>query len=254
MLFVLTLSVALVTASAQTSQPAAPPPQTGADAPLPSPAPRKESGDQKPADQKPADTDTADDHGPDRIFGVLPNYTTVTDRAHAAPVDAKQTFVMAAWSSFDPYVFPFVGVVAGIAQVTNQEPSWGGGARAYGRRYATAFGDNTIGNFMTTAVLPTALHQDPRYFVLGSGSFLHRLGYAASRSVVTRSRDGRREFNASEIGGNAIAATLSNTYHPAEDRDASSTAYRMGSQIMWDTLSNEMKEFWPDIRQRLHHH
>jgi hypothetical protein len=247
MLAALTLSAALITSSAQTSQ-APPPPQTGADAAQPSPAPKKESGDEKPA------SEPADDHGPDRIFGVLPNYTTVTDREHAAPVDTKQTFVMAAWSSFDPYVFPFVGVVAGIAQLTNQEPSWGGGAVAYTRRYAMAFGDNTIGNFMTTAVLPTALHQDPRYFVLGNGGFLHRFGYAASRSVVTRSREGRREFNASEIGGNGIAAMLSNTYHPAEDRDVSSTAFRMGSQIMWDTLSNEMKEFWPDIRQRLHRH
>ena len=67
-------------------------------------------------------------------------------------------------------------------------------------------------------------------------------------------RDGRREFNASEIAGNAIAAVASNAYHPPEDRDAASTAMRMGTQIMWDTLSNELKEFWPDIRQRLHHH
>src|SRR5262249_50394170 len=125
---------------------------------------------------------------------------------------------------------------------------------AYTRRYAMAFGDNTIGNFMTTAVMPTALRQDPRYFVLGNGTFLHRFGYAASRSVVTRSRTGRREFNASEIGGNAIPAIVSTAYHPAEDRDVSSTAFRMGSQIMWDTLSNEMKEFWPDICQRLRHH
>jgi hypothetical protein len=251
MLLALTLGVAMITSSpTQASQAPAPPQTTGSDAPQPSPPSKKDGG----SDDKPAASEPTEDHGPDRIFGVLPNYTTVTDRAHAAPVDTKQTFVMAAWSSFDPYVFPFVGVVAGIAQATNQEPSWGGGAAAYGRRYAMAFGDNTIGNFMTTAVLPTALHQDPRYFVLGSGGFLHRFGYAASRSVVTRSRDGRREFNASEIGGNAIAAILSNTYHPVEDRDVSTTAYRMGSQIMWDTLSNEMKEFWPDIRQRLRHH
>jgi hypothetical protein len=244
MLLALMLGATLVASPAQTAQ-APQTPQTGADAPQP-PDPKK--------DEKPAPSEPTDDSGANRIFGVLPNYTTVTDREHAAPVDAKQTFVMAAWSSFDPYVFPFVGVVAGIAQLTDQEPSWGGGFDAYARRYAMAFGDNTIGNFMTTAVLPTALHQDPRYFVLGSGSFLHRFGYAASRSVVTRSRTGRREFNASEIGGNAIAAMISNTYHPVEDRDVSSTAFRMGSQIMWDTLSNEMKEFWPDIRQRLHRH
>ena len=236
LLFAFALAVAV---TGQTSQ-------TTAQTPAPPPA---ETQDQKPTPPP----DAASDRHPDRIFGVLPNYTTVDNAPDAPPVGTRQTFVMASYSSFDPYVFPFVGFVAAIAQATHQEESWGGGVGAYGRRYAMAFGDNTIGNFMTTAVLPTALHQDPRYFVLGSGGVLHRIGYAASRSVVTRSRSGRPEFNASEIGGNAIAAIVSNAYHPAEDRDAASTATRMGSQIMWDTLSNELKEFWPDIRKHLHH-
>jgi hypothetical protein len=242
---VLALSLILTTSSqGQPAQTPLVPPETEAQQP---PAPPNTPDADKPA------TDSEGDRHPDRIFGLLPNYTTVENAPNAPPVGTKQTFVMASYSSFDPYVFPFVGLVAAIAQATNQEQSWGGGAAAYGKRYAMAFADNTIGNFLTTAVLPTALHQDPRYFVLGSGSVLHRIGYAASRSVVTRGRSGLHKFNASEIGGNAIAAFMSNAYHPVEDRDLSSTATRMGSQIMWDTLSNELKEFWPDIRERLHH-
>src|SRR4029078_12500309 len=114
-------------------------------------------------------------------------------------------------SSSVPYVGAFVVVVAAVAQLTNQEQSWGTGADAYLKRYAMAFGDNTIGNFMTTAVMPTALHQDPRYYVLGRGGVLHRMGYAASRSVVTRGRSGGHEFNASEIGGKSRAGIVSDT-------------------------------------------
>ncbi len=29
---------------------------------------------------------------------------------------------------------------------------------------------------------------------------------------------------------------------------------RWGMQVLWDTLSNEMKEFWPDVREKLHRH
>jgi hypothetical protein len=106
---------------------------------------------------------------------------------------------------------------------------------------------------MTTAIVPAALKQDPRYFALGSGGVLRRIGYAASRSVVTRARsDGHREVNVSEVGGNTLAAIVANAYHPPEDRTAGATMARAGSQIMWDTLSNELKEFWPDIRQKLH--
>jgi len=26
----------------------------------------------------------------------------------------------------------------------------------------------------------------------------------------------------------------------------------MGTQVMWDAASNELKEFWPDIRRTMH--
>ena len=150
---------------------------------------------------------------------------------------------MAALNSFDPYVFPFVGFVAALP----------GGSASYPERYGTALADNTIGNFLTTAIVPTVLRQDPRYFESGEGGVCHRIGYAASRSIITRSRSGQRVFNYSEIGGNAIAAVVSNAYYPSAGRSVSDTLTRWGMQVMWDTLSNELKEFWPDVRRRLHH-
>jgi hypothetical protein len=182
---------------------------------------------------------------PDRVFGVLPNYSTVEGQRQVPPITARRAFTMAGLNSFDPYVFPFVGVVAALGV--------GQGTTSYTRRYATAMADNSIGNFMTTAVLPSLLHQDPRYFELGAGSLWHRVGYAASRSVVTRSRSGGAQFNVSEIGGNAIAAMISNAYYQPADRNALGVLTRWGSQVMWDTLSNELKEFWPDVRRKLHH-
>jgi hypothetical protein len=182
------------------------------------------------------------DARPDRIFGVLPNYTTVEHEAEIDPVTTKATFRMAALSSFDPYVFPFVGFVAALP----------GGSASYARRYGTALADNSIGNFLTTAIVPTVLKQDPRYFELGEGGVWRRLGYAASRSIITRSRGGQRAFNYSEIGGNAIAAVISNAYYPSASRSLSDTLTRWGMQVLWDTLSNELKEFWPDIRRKLH--
>ncbi len=152
---------------------------------------------------------------------------------------------MAALGSFDPYVFPFVGVVSCL----NHEPGL-----SYAQRYATSLADNSIGNFLTTAIMPLAMRQDPRYFESGKGSLPRRLAYAASRSLITRGRSGQTQFNVSEIGGNAIAATLSNLYYTPPERTFSGTLTRWGMQVMWDTLSNEMKEVWPDIRAKLHRH
>jgi hypothetical protein len=189
---------------------------------------------------------------PDRMFGMLPNYGTVEDTAPVPAITTRATFRMAALNSFDPVVFPFVGVIAAIAQAQNSERSWGQGTGAYGKRYATTLADASIGSFLTTAIFPTVLRQDPRYFELGKGGVMRRVEYAASRSVITRDRSGQRQFNYSEIGGNAAAAAVSNLYYPPDERSASAMLVRWGTQVMWDTLSNELKEFWPDIRRRIH--
>ena len=181
----------------------------------------------------------------DRIFGVLPNYSTVEGATRVEPLPVKTMFRIAALNSFDPYIFPFVAVVAGMSR-----PS----GTSYGRGYGTALADNSIGNFMTSAVFPAVLRQDPRYFARGHGGAWHRAAYALTRSVVTHSRSGEAQFNVSEIGGNALAAGLSNLYYAPDARTLSGTAGRFGMQVMWDTMSNELKEFWPDIREMIHAH
>jgi hypothetical protein len=180
------------------------------------------------------------------MFGVLPNYATVENGAAATAITTRQKFRMASLNTFDPYVYPFVGAVATLNR------TYGPGDSGYVKQYAASLTDNAVGNFLTSAVLPSALHQDPRYFERGSGGLLSRVAYAASRSVVTRGDAGRVQFNASEIAGNGIAAGLANIYYPAAERTITGTLSRWGLQVLWDTLSNELKEFWPDVRQRLH--
>ena len=185
--------------------------------------------------------DRADSH----MFGVLPNYSTVERSMPGAAITANQKFRLATLNTFDPYVFPFEGVVATLNH------SYGPGVGGFLKQYPAALTDNAVGNFLTTGVLPSVLHQDPRYYERGSGTFLGRVAYAASRSVVTRSDAGHPQFNVSEIGGNAVAAGLSNLYYPAADRTMTATLSRWGMQVMWDALSNELKEFWPDVRNKL---
>ena len=126
---------------------------------------------------------------PDRVFGVLPNYGTVDDAREASVVTTRATFRMAALNTFNLYAFPFVGATTALAQLENQERSLGPGLRAYWLRYATSFADSSISSFLTSAILPTLLKQDPRYFELREGSGWHRTGYAAPRvTAPTRAR------------------------------------------------------------------
>jgi hypothetical protein len=188
----------------------------------------------------------------DRLFFALPNFLTVENVGQIPPLTSGQKFKVVAQSSFDYVEFPWYGFLAGISQAQNSEPGYGQGAAGYGKRYGAAFADGTIENFWTSAILPSVLHQDPRFYQLGKGGFWHRTGYAVSRIFVTRSDSGQSQFNTSEILGSAISATISTySYHPEADRTLSNTASVWGTQIGYDTITIVVKEFWPDIRRKI---
>ncbi|MBV8893915.1 MAG: hypothetical protein JO266_18420 [Acidobacteria bacterium] len=187
----------------------------------------------------------------DRLFWTLPNFLTVENAHQIPPLTAKEKFKVVLRSAFDPVEYPYIGFLAGISQAQDSEPGFGQGAAGYGKRYGSAFADNTIENFMTGAILPSLLEQDPRYYQLGQGTFQHRLGYAISRMLVTRGDGGTHQFNTSEVLGSAIAAAISNAYHPVGDRTIGNTVSVWWTQIGWDTVAVGVKEFWPDIRRKV---
>lgn len=188
----------------------------------------------------------------DRLFFALPNFLTIQNASQIPPLTAKRKFAVVARSSFDWAEFPWYGFLAGISQTENSEPQYGQGAIGYAKRYGTSFADGTIENFWTSAILPSLLRQDPRFYQMPRGAFAHRVGYAMSRIFITRSDSGHRQFNFSEIFGSVIAAGISTyAYHPHAERTLGNTASVWGSQVGYDTITLEVKEFWPDIRRKL---
>jgi hypothetical protein len=188
------------------------------------------------------------------IFWIIPNYRSDENPAEIKPLTPRAKMKVAFDDSFDPSAFLVAGVFAGLSMVQKQYGSFGTGAQGFGKYYGGAFADQAIGNFMTEGLFPSALHQDPRYFVKGTGGFWTRTGYAISREAITRGDDGRNHFNTSELAGNAVAAGISNLYYPAADRSFGSNANKWGQQIALDTLFNVAKEFWPDVRNRFFRH
>ncbi len=189
----------------------------------------------------------------DRLFYTLPNFLTLENAGQVPPLTAKQKFKIVARSSFDYVEFPWYAALAGISQAQNSEAGYGQGAEGYAKRYGAAFADGTIENFFTSAILPSILHQDPRFFQSGKGGFWHRTGYAMSRIFITRGDSGNSQFNFSEIVGSAMSAGISTySYHPHADQTLSNTASVWGTQVGYDAITLVVKEFWPDIRRKIH--
>jgi hypothetical protein len=211
--------------------------------------PEKDKTNEKKDEKK----DDSNNPKNDRIFLVIPNYGTVEHpTANVAPLTVKQKFKTGAEDAFDTYSVPLAGVVAAISQAKNDDAEWGQGWGVYGKRYAATYADTLIGSFMTTGVYPSLLHEDPRYFRMGTGGFRKRSWYAVTRLFVIRTDAGKQQFNYSEFMGNATAAGISLTYHTKDERNFSSFGGDYLTQIAIDAFANQLKEFWPDIRHKLH--
>jgi hypothetical protein len=185
-----------------------------------------------------------------RIFGVLPNNRTTEASLPFHSITAKQKMTIAFKDSFDWPVYPTAAAFALLYQLEDQNPSFGQGMKGYSKRFATAYGDQMIGNMMTEGIVPSLLHEDPRYFRLGEGTKKARLWYSLTRIFVTRTDSGHSTFNVAEWGGNAATVAISNAYYP-DTRNAGGAAQKLMIQCATDTFSNVLKEFWPDIKRKM---
>jgi hypothetical protein len=184
-----------------------------------------------------------------RIFWIIPNYRTFPYPTNYTPIPPKEKFKIAADDAFDRGTVVLAAAFAGEGQLTKSNPYFGQGVKGYASYFGTAYADLVIGDFMTEAIYPSILHQDPRYFRRGKGSGWSRLGYAAGQIFWTHTDSGGQQFNYSEILGNSTAVAISMAYYP-DGRNVSTAVTELGTQIGIDMASNVLKEFWPDLRQK----
>ena len=191
-----------------------------------------------------------------RIFGVLPNYRTASGSVPYESISARRKLWIASRDSFDKPVYVTAGAFAALYQIEDQNPSYGQGVEGYAKRYGSALADQAIGNMMTEGFVPALIHQDPRYFRIGSSSgatAFRRTLYALNAVNRAKNDNGKWAFNYSEWAGNAIATGISNAYYPGDTRNARDNARKLVVQVATDSFSNVLKEFWPDIKQKYFH-
>ena len=215
--------------------------QTPADA-------RPQPGTVAPAQPQPTNNPPAPDDK--RIYGVLANYRTAGYMQKYEPITAKEKFKIATGDSFSWNIFLLSGAFAGLDQIEDTNPSFHQGLKGYAHYYWTAMIDQALGNYMTEAIFPTLLHEDPRYFRRGEGGAFMRTRWAIGQIFWTRKDSGGYEINYSELAGNAVAAGISNLYYP-DSRTASQNVEKWGTQVGTDLISNVLKEFWPDFKRKV---
>jgi hypothetical protein len=151
-----------------------------------------------------------------RVLGFIPNFYVTYDK-NAAPLTAKLKFDLALRVSVDPVTFAGTTFLAGLNQADHY-PNFVEGFKGYGQRFGAAYTNDLTDIMVGGAILPSILHQDPRYFYQGTGSTKSRLMHALSSPLICKGDNGRWEPNYSSIGGYLASGAIANAYYPESNR------------------------------------
>ena len=153
-----------------------------------------------------------------RIFGFIPNYYVTYD-PHPEPMTAKLKFQLAFKVVLNPVTVAGIALES-AAQQAGDTPDYGQGAQGFGKRFGANATDGFTNIMIGGAILPSLLHQDPRYFYQGTGTTASRVRHAVFRTFVTRGDNGAWQPNYSTMGGDLASSAISELYYPKSNRGA----------------------------------
>lgn len=151
-----------------------------------------------------------------RVLGFIPNMYVTYD-PHPEPLTTKMKFHLMYKGLTHPTFFGLEAVWAGIQQAANT-PDWPQDAKGYGERFGANLAGGATEGLFANAILPSLLHQDPRYFYQGSGSKGSRAWHAFLAPFVCKGDSGKSQPNYSQIGGLLISGAIANTYYPSSNQ------------------------------------
>jgi hypothetical protein len=169
----------------------------------------------------------------------------------SGPLSSKEKFELFVSKTVAAPQILSSAAAAGISEARGTLSGYGQGGEGFGKRFGAFWATGASSQFFGTFVLPSALHEDPRFFVRLDGGWQGRVGHALRRVVEIRTDTGGKKFNLPGTLGPLLAEALANTYLPDNERTTSKTFQRYGIRIGFGAANNLLKEYWPSIFKSL---
>lgn len=188
-----------------------------------------------------------------RVLGIFPNFY-VAYTPDPVPLTAKLKFQLALRTSIDPINILGTAAFAAINQA-GDTPNYPQGAKGYAQRFGAGYTDGFTDIMIGGAILPSILHQDPRYFYQGTGTVKARIRHAVAFAVMCKGDDGGWQFNYSSLGGDLASGAISNLYYPSSNRGPGLVFYNAllsaGGRVV-DNLAQEFlfRRFTPSAKKQ----
>jgi Carboxypeptidase regulatory-like domain len=177
-----------------------------------------------------------------RVLGIIPNFYVSYEGENTAPLTTGMKFRLALRVSYDPITVAGIGFLAGIKQASDT-PDYRQGMKGYSERFSATAADGFSDIMIGGAILPSLLHQDPRYFYQGTGTSGSRLRHALLAPFICKGDNGRWQPNYSTMGGDLASSALSNLYYPASNRGTGLVFSMFGISTAERLVSTMAQEF-----------
>ena len=166
---------------------------------------------------------------------------------------AKDKLLGSVRDAISPFSLAGEVISAGYSQGINSSPNYGKDLGAFGQRVGASVARGTSQNLFSEGVMASLLHEDPRFYQLGSKqNFFKRVLYAGSRPLIGRTDSGRTTPNFATLSGYLGAAALAQAYYPPPNQGVTEVMQTWGTGIGGAALGDEVTEFLPDVLQFLH--
>ena len=152
-------------------------------------------------------------------------------------------FHLAYKSLTNPFFFARTAAWAGIQQARDDPSEWHQGAEGYSKRLGAGFADAVTGGLISNAILPSLLHQDPRYFYQGTGTKKSRALHAMLAPIICKGDNGALQPNYSQLGGSLIGSSIATAYYPGSNRTAGHVFQNFGIDMGLHVVGSLAQEF-----------
>ena len=152
----------------------------------------------------------------------------------------------------DPFNLLSIAGFSAISVAANAHSAYGPGFAGWGRLSGYNFAEDIQGEFIGTYLIPSLVHEDPRYHRLPDAHLSRRIEHALIHTFVSQHDDGSMMPNYATLLNAPISAEISNLYVPGIATNGPATVKRVVVAYGTDPIGPLIAEFLPDIARRIH--
>ncbi len=180
-----------------------------------------------------------------------PVQSVVTSRK-IQPLSANQKGELALRDITDPFNLLTIAAYSGFAVSANAHSAYGPGFEGWGKLSGYSLIEDAQGEFLSTFLISSLTHEDPRYHRMPNATVKQRVLHAIAHTWVSQHDDGSRMPNYATLLSFPISAELSNLYVPGVPTNLHDTGERVAIGLATDPSGTLIAEFLPDVAKRIH--